>query len=31
VGGSESFAEKPLHFLFNWSGHVFHLEHHRPI
>lgn len=31
VGGRKGFAEKPLHFLFNRSGHVFHLEHHRPI
>jgi hypothetical protein len=31
VSGSESLAKKPLHFLLNWSGHVFHLEHHCPI
>lgn len=31
VGGRERFAEKPLHFLFDRSGHVFQLEHHRPI
>jgi hypothetical protein len=31
VSGGEGFAEKPLHFLRNWSGHDFHLEHLRPI